>query len=199
MHSGVVASIWFVVGIIVASKFYENYSHTNQFCSVLGADGSPTEKLSPLINNYPLGELFCLLGWYVTQLPEVSSLVTLSGWLIIAHGIGTWLCGYFPMDADPYIEKPTFNCQVHTLSGGVMLLSLLIAPVLIAISPTTELNTANFRWFSLFSVVLCLVFSMLLSRAYKLKKNAGTYQRLSYGVQLLWLGCFSLVLSLNGN
>ena len=75
VYSGVIATIWIFIGVYVAGRFYEGYSHSKQFCSELGATGSPTEKLSPLINNYPLGFLFCFFGLYLAQLSDVSILV----------------------------------------------------------------------------------------------------------------------------
>ena len=64
--SGLIAMVWLIIGVYIASRFYPNYDHAKQFCSELGASGSPTEKLSPRINNYPLGLLFCLFGGYMT-------------------------------------------------------------------------------------------------------------------------------------
>lgn len=46
--SGVIATIWITFGVYIAAKFYPNYNHANQFCSELGAAGSPTEKIIPL-------------------------------------------------------------------------------------------------------------------------------------------------------
>ena len=44
IYCGLIASIWIVFGIFIAAKRYPNYSHMTQFCSELGAKGSPTEK-----------------------------------------------------------------------------------------------------------------------------------------------------------
>ena len=61
IYSGLIATIWIFIGVYIASQFYAGYDHAKQFCSELGAAGSPTEKLSPLINNYPLGFFFVFL------------------------------------------------------------------------------------------------------------------------------------------
>lgn len=195
VYTGLIATIWLVIGIYVASLFYSGYSHATQFCSELGAKGSPTEKLSPLINNYPLGFLFCIFGWHLTQLANVSSLVNFAGWLVIAHGVGTWIAGYFPMDMDPFTKKPTLSCQIHSWAGLVMFFSLVAAPVLIAISPTTDTIPLYFRVFSVFSVIAAVLFLYVMVKALKVQGNIGTYQRISYGFQLLWLSVFSLVLA----
>ena len=194
IYSGLIATLWIFIGVYVASLFYEGYSHSKQFCSELGATGSPTEKLSPLINNYPLGFLFCFFGWYLTQLSNVSILVNIAGWLVIMHGIGTWVAGYFPMDADPFTKHPTFNCKVHSWAGFIMLLSLVLAPILIAISPTTEITPLYFRVFSIVSVIATVYYLFAMAKAIKLQSNPGSYQRISYGIQLSWLSVFSIVL-----
>ncbi|MGE6448614.1 MULTISPECIES: DUF998 domain-containing protein [Pseudoalteromonas] len=194
IYSGLIATLWIFIGVYVASRFYEGYSHSKQFCSELGATGSPTEKLSPLINNYPLGFLFCFFGWYLAQLANVSILVNIVGWLVIVHGIGTWVAGYFPMDADPFTKHPTFSCKVHSWAGFIMLLSLVVAPILIAISPTTEVISLYFRVFSIVSVIATVYYLFAMAKAIKLQSNPGSYQRISYGIQLSWLSVFSIVL-----
>ncbi len=194
IYSGLIATLWIFIGVYVASRFYEGYSHSKQFCSELGATGSPTEKLSPLINNYPLGFLFCFFGWYLTQLSNVSILVNIAGWLVIMHGIGTWVAGYFPMDADPFTKHPTFSCKVHSWAGFIMLLSLVVAPILIAISPTTEITPLYFRVFSIVSVIATVYYLFAMAKAIKLQSNPGSYQRISYGIQLSWLSVFSIAL-----
>ena len=195
IYSGLIATLWIFIGVYVASQFYEGYSHSKQFCSELGATGSPTEKLSPLINNYPLGFLFCFFGWYLARLANVSILVNIAGWLVIVHGIGTWVAGYFPMDADPFTKHPTFSCKVHSWAGFIMLLSLVVAPILIAISPTTEVISLYFRVFSIVSVIATVYYLFAMAKAIKLQSNPGTYQRISYGIQLSWLSVFSTVLT----
>ncbi len=195
VYSGLIATIWILAGVYIASLFYNGYDHAKQFCSELGAAGSPTEKLSPLINNYPLGVLFCLFGGYLALIPDASILINAAGWLVIFHGLGTWVAGYFPMDADPYTKAPTLNCKIHSWAGFIMLLSLLIAPILVALSPTTETVTLSFRVFSVICTLMATYYLYAMAKAFKQHKNAGIYQRISYGMQLIWLSAFSLQLA----
>ncbi len=194
VSSGLIATLWIFIGVYVAGRFYAGFNHSTQFCSELGATGSPTEKLSPLINNYPLGFFFCFFGWYLSELSNVSSLVNVAGWLVIAHGLGTWVAGYFPMDADPFTKNPTFNCKVHSWAGFIMLLSLVVAPILVAISPTTEIIPLYFRIISVVSVIAAVYYLFTMANAIKSQSNPGIHQRISYGFQLMWLSIFSLVL-----
>lgn len=190
-YSGVAASIWIVIGVAVAGAKYEGYSHSRQFCSELGAVGSPTERFSPIINNYPLGLLFILFGAYlITQ--ENSMVISYTGWLVVAHGIGTWVAGYFPMDADPYTATPSRSCEIHGSAGLVMLLSLMVAPVLCLFSSDFS---AEFKAFTIGCFLASVIFTAMLAIAFKNHKNPGLHQRLSYGAQLLWLAGLSLAVA----
>ena len=100
-YFGLVATIWIIIGVIIAARHYPGYSHARQFCSELGASGSPTEKLSPTTNNYPLSLLFGLFGLHIIDIGHDSILMMLTGAMILVHGIGTAVAGYFPMDKDP--------------------------------------------------------------------------------------------------
>jgi hypothetical protein len=69
-----------------------------------------------------------------------------------------------------------------------------VAPILIAISPTTETIPLYFRIFSIFSVIAAVYFLFSMAKAFKAKGRPGIHQRISYGFQLLWLSGFSFVL-----
>ncbi len=195
-YTGIIASIWIVVGIYIASLYYPNYSHTRQFCSELGAFGSPTQRLSPAINNYPLGLLFVLFGYYLiaansSNLPSTSLNTTIIGIMVIVHGVCTWVCGFFPMDADPYTPTPTASCKIHTWSGLIMLISFIVAPAIVMLSSVYPIAL---RSFSFNCILGCFFYSYKLSGALKAKTHPGLYQRLSYGFQILWLFVYSLYL-----
>ena len=187
--TGIIACVWIVLGVYIASRFYPNYSHTKQFCSELGAFGSPTQKLSPAINNYPLGALFVLFGYdlivsYQFHLPTVAI-----GALVIIHGIGTWICGFFPMDADAYTKSPSPSCKIHMWSGLIMLVSFIIAPLIVVCS---NFYPAPLRFMSGLCIFGCFYFSYKLAKALKRNTVPGLHQRLSYGFQILWLFIYSL-------
>ncbi|MEJ2762962.1 DUF998 domain-containing protein [Photobacterium sp. MCCC 1A19761] len=188
-YAGIVASIWIVLGIYIASLFYPNYSHATQFCSELGALDSPTQKLSPAINNYPLGFLFIVFGYYLVSTHAASVVIVAIGSMVIIHGLCTWVCGFFPMDADPYTATPSTSCNIHSYSGAVMLLSFIIAPAIVIFSSSFPFSL---RTISFVCLISSLFFSYKLSLAFKAKTNPGLHQRLSYGFQILWLFVFSI-------
>ncbi|WP_281558036.1 DUF998 domain-containing protein [Thalassomonas sp. RHCl1] len=191
-YCGLLASVWIVFGVFIAAKRYQGYNHAKQFCSELGAVGSPTEKFSPLINNYPLGVLFCLFGYYLIASATHSILLMAIGGLVIVHGLGTLVAGFFPMDADPYTKNPTTACKIHSWAGFIMLLSLYIAPILALFESSF---TLYFKLFSLACFLLSVYFTVTLAKAIKKQSNPGTHQRLGYGVQLFWLSGLSILVA----
>ncbi|MGH1470370.1 MAG: DUF998 domain-containing protein [Cellvibrionaceae bacterium] len=134
--------------------------------------------------------MFIVFGVYVLSVSEKIIPNSMVGMMIILHGLGTWVAGYFPMDKDPYTNSPSFRCKIHFWAGLAMLLSLLIAPALICTSSIYP------TWFRIFSVVCILgniIFTLILLKAYKAKSKIGFHQRLSYGFQILWILVFSFV------
>lgn len=178
---GLVILVWISLGVMFAGFRYPGYSHSRQFCSELGASGAPTERFSPRINNYPLGVMFMALGAYL--LPVGGSGAVL-GALVIVHGLGTWVAGYFPMDADPLTLTPSRACKIHSWAGLLMILSLLLAQLIGVVSDSFS---PQFRLISLLLLLLTVVFMLAMAKAFRQQTMPGLYQRLSYGCQLVWL------------
>lgn len=183
--AGFMASVWMVVGVWWVARRYPGYNHREQFLSELGAVGSPTKKLSPRVNNFPLFLLFIIFG---IQIIVAHSLVVV-GYCVMIHGLGTLVAGVFPMDADPYAETPSAHCQIHSAAGGVMFISLLAASLFSIFS--SGLGVV-FQLASAVATVFTVFFSYRLFQAYAKKSHVGLYQRLSYGCQLIWLSFLSL-------
>lgn len=190
-YAGIAASIWIVIGVFFVALFYPNFSHSKQFCSELGAVGSPTQKLSPVINNYPLGFLFIAFGYYLIGAYATHLPTQIIGVMIIVHGLCTWVCGFFPMDADPYTTDPSLSCRIHSWSGVVMLLAFIIAPAVVIFS---SMYPFPLRIFSIVCLLGCFFFSYKLANAFNAKTVPGLFQRLSYGAQILWLFGYSCFL-----
>jgi hypothetical membrane protein len=185
--AGVLAPIWIVVGVFIAALFYPGYSHVNQALSELGAVGSPTQHLSPAINNFPLSVQFIAFGIAVCLAFRTSAAAVASGVLIAAHGIGTFVAGYFSCDPGCAMDSPSTSQIVHVSAGFIMFLSLTIANFIWAKIGNRVLNLRWFNQFSLACAVLSLVLIVLLVKVGESKIGYGLYQRLNYGFSLIWL------------
>lgn len=186
---GIVSVAYLVLGVFVTSKFYPGYSHSKQFMSELGASGSPTQQLSPIINNYPLALMFCAFGWSILLKSEEDFTEQLVGASIIIHGLATAFAGLFPMDRDPYTPKASLRGQIHGLAGMFVMISLIVAPCSVLFSGSYSIV---FKVFSIVCVLLTLLFLALMIKAYKEHKLSGLFQRLCYGSQLVWLAGLSV-------
>lgn len=184
---GLFASLWFVVGVFITARNYPNYSHTKQFLSELGALQSPTQKLSPIINNFPLSFLFITFGIYLLSSGDLIFI----GYCIILHGMGTLIAGIFPMDFGPYTKCSAMSCKIHLTAGLIMFISLFAGSTFAVF--TIGFGVA-FKLISAVATFFTLYFILKLSKELSNKGNVGLYQRLSYGCQLIWLSFLSVFL-----
>jgi len=189
---GLLPIIWISAGLYIAGRFYPQYNHKTQFCSELGAIGSPTHKLSPIINNYPLSIIFCILGTLLFQQTD-NFIIQLTAICIVVHGISTLIAGAFGMDLDPYIKKPSRSGIIHSWAGFILFMSLLLPQIVILFE--VDLLDFDFKLVSILYLVLTLYFTVKLKQSYHQKTTPGLYQRLSYGAQLAWLAHLSIYLS----
>ncbi|MFL0798732.1 MAG: DUF998 domain-containing protein [Cellvibrionaceae bacterium] len=192
--TGLIIPFWLILGVIITSNFYPGYSHFHYAMSQLGASGSPTEFFSRFINNYPLGVLFIAFGIGVIKTLSESRLSEFSGFLLIAHGIGSIGAGYFPCDAGCNPSDPSFNQNMHNLFGLIMALSLLIAN---AIWIYLSHRLLNKKWFTLFSLACCFIAIAALpamGMAIEKGEGFGLYQRINYGISVIWVSVLAFIL-----
>jgi len=86
------------------------------------------------------------------------------------------------------------SCKIHSWAGVIMLLSLLLAPVIVAFSPVSTYIPFEFRVFSIIVVLLAIFYLVKMAKGLKNRKLTGLYQRLSYWVKLIWISVLSLLL-----
>ena len=192
--SGVLAPICLVIGVTIAGSFYPEYSHYNQAMSELGAKGSPTHILSPLINNYPLGLLFILFGVGIIKTFSTSTLARFSGILVLIHGLSSLSAGFFSCDVACALESPSPEQNMHNISGLVLFFSLLLSSLIWVFISNRCLGIKWFAWFSLACSLVAVALLPLMAAAIESGEGFGLYQRLNYGSQALWVLVFALIL-----
>lgn len=195
LYSGMIIPVWLFIGVTIAGAMNPGYSHINQAMSELGAKGSMTHVISPLINNFPLGILFIAFGLYIISTLRNSKLAICSGVMILVHGIGSILAGYFSCDAGCQPASPSSSQIMHNLSGLVMFLSLTVAGWLWVYLGKKQLGSTFLSWFSFVCMVVALGAALMLPQAVESGKNFGLYQRFNYGVSVIWLGVLSYSLA----
>ncbi len=190
---GIVILPWLVLGVYYAGSLVPGFDHVNQLMSELGAAGSRTENISPIINNYPIGVLFIVFGFGVYLRSQGEKYKVLASTLFIIHGLGSIFAGAFSCDIGCPIVGGSVDQNIHTLSGLVMFCSLGMACIAWC-SPHFNLTEGGiFRAFSLLCIVLASFFLLIAAVSLFLGEYAGLFERLSYGVLCAWL----LVLAIN--
>ncbi|WP_372865137.1 DUF998 domain-containing protein [Spongiibacter sp.] len=186
--AGMMIPFWIFIGVVAAGAMYPGYSHVDQALSELGAQGSPTHVLSPLINNYPLGILFIVFGASLVNSFSASRLARLTGILIAIHGVASILAGYFPCDIACNPEQPSTAQIIHNLSGLVMFVSLVSASGIWVYLSNHLYASARLRWFSLLCTAAAVIALVPMVTAIESGSGFGLYQRINYGASVLWVG-----------
>ncbi|WP_426808486.1 DUF998 domain-containing protein [Pseudomonas sp. WOUb67] len=187
LASGLLIPLWLLAGVWLTAQAYPGYDHLQQAMSQLGAVGAPTHGWSPLVNNFPLAALFALFAWGLARRWRGSKLAMLSAALVLLHGVGSLGTGWFPCDQGCAPAQPSTSQQLHNLSGLLMFLSLTLASALWAWLGNRIAGSRALALFSLACVVLAIITVALMGQAAQNGQLFGLYQRLNYGVSVLWV------------
>ena len=191
---GVLIPFWLFFGVLLTALAYPGYSHLDQAMSQLGAQGSPTQGFSAWVNNLPLGVLFVLFAVGVMRQVRGSRLALFSAVLIFVHGLASFATGYFACDQGCAPAQPSFSQQMHNLAGLVMFLSLTLASLLWAFVSRRLLGSRGFGLFSLACTVLAVATVVLMAQAGEAGHSFGLYQRINYGISVIWVASLALML-----
>ncbi|WP_458132014.1 DUF998 domain-containing protein [Pseudomonas sp. R3-41] len=190
---GILIPFWLLLGVALTARAYPGYSHLDQAMSQLGAVGSPTHGFSAWVNNFPLGVMFVLFAVGVARRFKASRMALLSAALIFVHGLASFVAGYFSCDQGCAPVQPSVSQQNHNLAGLVMFISLTLAGALWAFLGKSQLLSSRFAMFSAICVILAIVTVMLMATALADGHLFGLYQRLNYGVSVVWVASLAAV------
>ncbi|WP_420234415.1 DUF998 domain-containing protein [Pseudomonas sp. ABY48] len=190
---GILIPFWLLLGVAMTARAYPGYSHLDQAMSQLGAVGAPTHGFSAWVNNLPLGVMFVLFAIGVARRFKASRTALLSAALIFVHGLASVATGYFSCDQGCAPVQPSVSQQSHNLAGLVMFISLTLAGALWTFLGKSLLSSSRFAMFSAICVVLAIVTVMLMATALADGHLFGLYQRLNYGVSVVWIASLAVI------
>ncbi|WP_024619007.1 DUF998 domain-containing protein [Pseudomonas kilonensis] len=189
---GILIPFWLFLGVALTARAYPGYSHLDQAMSQLGAIGAPTHSFSAWVNNFPLGVMFVLFATGVARRFKASPMAVLSAVLIFVHGLASFATGYFSCDQGCAPVQPSVSQQSHNLAGLVMFISLTLAGALWTFLGKSLLSSSRFAMFSAICVVLAIVTVVLMATALADGHLFGLYQRLNYGVSVVWIASLAV-------
>ncbi|WHS62711.1 DUF998 domain-containing protein [Pseudomonas sp. G2-4] len=190
---GLLIPPWLFLGVALTARAYPGYSHLDQAMSQLGALGAPTHSFSGWVNNFPLGVMFVLFAIGVARRFKASRLAVISAALILVHGLASFATGYYSCDQGCAPVQPSVSQQNHNLAGLVMFISLTLAGALWMFLGKRLLSSSRFAMFSAICVVLAIVTVVLMATALADGHLFGLYQRLNYGVSVIWIASLAVV------
>lgn len=191
LGAGIVIPFWLALGVALTAMVYPGYSHVDHAMSLLGAERAPTQGFSAWVNNVPLGVLFIAFAVGVARRFSGSRLALCSALLIALHGVASFATGYFPCDQGCTAVPPSPAQQAHNLAGLLMFLSLTLASALWVVAGVRVAGSRGFARFSLGCVILAVVTVALMGWAANEGRWFGLYQRLNYGVSVIWVAALA--------
>lgn len=189
---GLIIPLWLLLGVWFTAQAYPGYDHLQQAMSQLGAVGAPTQRWSPLLNNFPLAVLFTLFAWGLARRWRGSKLALASAALVLLHGLGSLGTGFFPCDQGCAPAQPSLSQQLHNVSGLLTFLSLTLASALWVWAGKGVAGSRALGAFSLVCVVAAIASATLMAQAAQNGQLFGLYQRLNYAVSVVWVAGLAL-------
>ena len=126
-------------------------------------------------------------GFLVAKAFPLSHLAKLSGLLISIHGIGSITAGYFSCDAGCHPAVPSSVQLLHNVSGLIMFATLTVACALWVWLGKRTLNSNRLALFSFGCFVAAISVLPFMAEAADLGQKFGLYQRINYGVSVVWV------------
>lgn len=120
-----------------------------------------------------------------------SRLAVLSGVLILVHGLGSFATGYFSCDQGCAPAEPSTSQQIHNLAGLIMFCSLTVASAIWIFLGKRLMPSSQFGTISIACLGFAVVTVSMMAKAFADGHLFGLYQRLNYGVSVVWIAALS--------
>lgn len=173
---GILSSLLWIGGDILAAMLYEGYSYTSQTISELSAIGAPTRTLLTPLNTMYDVFLFAF-GLGVLATGGQKRALRFMGILLIAHAILAQASALFPMNLRG--AEATLSDTIHIIFYSVIPLVILL---IIGFGAA-----ANGKWFRIFSIGTMLVLIL-----FGALTGMGS-SRLAAGLPTPWLGIYERI------
>ncbi|HEY0611116.1 MAG TPA: DUF998 domain-containing protein [Chitinophaga sp.] len=189
---GLLSSLLYAGADIISAAAWKEYSYASQAISELMAINAPSRPVAvPFFVIYDL--LVITFGTGLVIWP-VRKRLRLAGGLITGVGItGLITTLFFPMHLRG--EAPTLSDTMHIILTGVTTVLIVLAIV-----SSTAVYGKGFRYYSIFTIVILLVFGALAGldgpriAAGQPTPWLGITERITIGAYLLWIAILSVIL-----
>lgn len=181
---------------VVASLRYDGYSYKDQTISELSAIGAPTRNLW-LVFSAAYAVLVFAFALGVLLIAGKRKTVRAVGWIFLAGAIGGLMWWFGPMHQREVLaaDGGTWQDTLHLVAGGISSLVFFSA-----IGVGMFAFGRAFRWYSIVTIGLMLVFGMLMNMDIAKVSNdeptpwLGIYERIAVEGAMLWEAVFAAML-----
>lgn len=196
VFSGIAMFALYIAMDVVASLRYDGYSYKDQTISELSAIGAPTRNIW-LVFSVAYTVLAFAFAFGVLLMAGRRKTVRAVGWIFLAGAIGglTWWFGPMHQREVLAADGGTWQDTLHLVAGGISSLVFFSA-----IGVGMFAFGRAFRWYSILTIGLMLVFGMLMNMDVAEVGNdeptpwLGIYERIAVEGAMLWEAVFAAML-----
>lgn len=173
---GILSSLLWIGGDILAAMLNEGYSYSSQAVSELSAVGAPTRSiLIPLITIYEV--LVIAFGLGILATGSRKRALHFTAILLIANAILGQVGLFFPMHIRG--AETTISDTMHLIFGSI---NTLVFPLTIGVGATV--NGKWFRIYSIGTILILILFAVL---------TGITAPRVALGLPTPWMGIYERI------
>lgn len=187
--AGIVAPLLWAAAVIYCGAVRPGYNPVTQYASELAERGSSTESVMRILAFYLPGVLTVMFG--VLLLTRSGSVGLPVAVLLIINGALRLTAGSFPCNPGCPVPGSSVSQIVHNVAGTLNGTTLLAAAFLCSFH-LRRIGRHRFAWYSLVSAIAGTLFFFLMVMDAPTRSHVGLFQRLFFGVMLLWLGAVAL-------
>lgn len=181
---GIAGPILFTLVLLSLGLLAAPYNHVTQYMSELGATGAPFALAMNLVGFIALGCCIILSALGLHQVINKGNGSKGSPVLLVFSGIGFIMTGIFPCDPD--CITVSLIGILHGYAALLAQMALILAILPFAFRVKNVKGWGNYTQFSLAMFFLSLLLAALY-KSFLFEEQTGLFQRLSFGMPLLWL------------
>lgn len=189
---GIAGPLVFISATLVCASLRPGFSHTTQFISELGANGTPNAALMNYAGFIPTGVLFLAFAVSLGFAVAPSRLGLLSAALITFFGAGVIAAGLLSCDAGCPIRGASTEAVLHDRVSVLSFIAAIVGTGVLGLFARHQPGWRRFGIYCLASSAAGLLLLALMGRSLETQMYTGIWQRLLLAVLFSWCAVVGL-------
>ncbi len=188
---GIIGPILFTIVLITLGFLQPGYNHITQYMSEFGAIDAPFAYIMNTVGIPLLGLLIIAFAFALNKDINNGNGSKIGPLLLVVSGVSFFSCGIFR--CDPGCIPISTIGFLHSYVCSIALFSLIFAPFFMFHRLTSDDRWHNYQYYSL-TIGIVALFLGILFKLSSFGDLVGLFQRIIFGVPLLWVEIMAIKL-----